>query len=104
MDRQTTLGFLLVFMILLAWMWYNAQSPKQPAEKPSQGQTKDTVKTQISEKTEPKPEKPSNPYGTFFSTRSSGRERLIRVETDLYIAELSTKGATVRRWELKKYK
>jgi len=110
MDRQATLGFLLIFVILMAWMWYNAsQAPKQDAQKTLQSQTRDSTKTPPAEKSQPKPQSTSkessiDPYGKFFSQRASGKERLIEIETDMFVAELSTKGGVIRRWELKKYK
>lgn len=44
------------------------------------------------------------PYSKFFLSRSSGTERIITVETEIYLAEISSKGGVVHKWELKKYK
>ncbi|HLF19966.1 MAG TPA: membrane protein insertase YidC [Bacteroidota bacterium] len=104
MDRQTIAGFLVIFLLLMVWMWYNAPPPKPPSDQPTQAQVSDTAKAVIAEKPRPVEGKPTDPYGRFFSSRMQGSERFIKIETDLFIAELSTRGATVRRWELKKHK
>ena len=49
-------------------------------------------------------EKPVDPLGKFFVGRDKGQEQVITIESDLFIAEISTKGGVVKRWELKKYK
>jgi YidC/Oxa1 family membrane protein insertase len=109
MDRQSIIGFVLIFVVLVVWMWYN--SPQQDHEKRvqpvKQGQTADTIKTvpPPQQKTPVRTDTPKiDPYGKFFSVRASGKERIIRIETPLYSAEITTKGARIRKWELKEYK
>jgi YidC/Oxa1 family membrane protein insertase len=105
MDRQSTIGFVLIFIVLVAWMWLNAPVPKpKPLEQIAKsGQTKDTVKANWQKPPEPKEKQEVNPYGKFFSDRAKGTEKIISVETDFYLAEISTKGGTLRKWELKKF-
>jgi len=111
MDRQATLGFILIGLVLMVWMWYNAPPPPRPVQRA------DTTRTTIASPPEgpavaPKQtvEHPSTSapdaeeYGEFFSDRLIGSERIVIIETDLYTAELTTKGGLIRKWELKKYK
>jgi len=46
---------------------------------------------------------PADPLGKFFAGRNKGSERTITIETDLFIAELTTKGGLIKQWQLKKY-
>ncbi len=105
MDRQATFGFILIFVVLLVWMWMNAPEAKKPAEPPAKAQVQDTVqpvrptvKASAADKAEP------NPFGTYFSARATGRERLITVETDEFRAVFSTRGGLIQSWEVKGYK
>jgi YidC/Oxa1 family membrane protein insertase len=106
MDRQSTIGFVLIFVVLVAWMWLNSPQPKpkQPDHIAKQGLEKDTVKVVQPKAQEPKETQQVNPYGKFFSARASGKEKIISIETDNYSAEISSRGGVVRKWELKKFK
>lgn len=108
MDRQTIFGFVLIFVILVVWMWINSPQQKPQAQQAKQIPTRDSVKVVQPKEEESKvPQKVKNemyPYSKFFLSRSSGTERIITVETEIYLAEISSKGGVVRKWELKKYK
>ena len=109
MDRQSILGFVLIFVILLVWMYANAPAPK-PVEST---RTTQTAKPETTRVEAPKPAErpvadttnrdPRDVFGRYFSNRVSGREELITVETDLYKATLSTKGGLINEWELKQF-
>ena len=103
MDRQTTLGFVLIFVLLMAWMYMN--TPKDSAKQQKAVQTRiDTTKTDsVKAILAAPPALKANP-GKFFSGRTKGEEKVFRVETDLYTAEISTKGGMIRKWDLTKYK
>jgi YidC/Oxa1 family membrane protein insertase len=105
MDRQSTFGFVLIFIVLVVWMWLNAPVPKpKPIEQTAKSvQAKDTVKANWQKPPEPKEKQEINPYGKFFSDRAKGIEKIISIESDFYSAEISTKGGTLRKWELKKF-
>jgi YidC/Oxa1 family membrane protein insertase len=106
MDRQATIGFVLIFILLMGWMYLNSPKP-QPAEQKARQSiiAKDTTRS-----VETKPvsvdvgKRGEDPYGKFFSARSSGSEEIIRVETDLFVAEITSKGGLVKTWELKQYR
>jgi YidC/Oxa1 family membrane protein insertase len=106
MDRQSTIGFVLIFIVLVAWMWLNSPQPKpkQPDNITKQEQGKDTVKVVQPKAQEQKETQQVDPYGKFFSARASGKEKIISIETDNYSAEISSRGGVIRKWELKKFK
>ena len=106
MDRQSTIGFVLIFVVLVVWMWLNSpvQKPKPVDQTAKSAQVKDTVKVILPKSTEAKEKQDTNPYGKFFSERAKGTEKVISIETDFYSAEVSTKGGVLKKWELKKYK
>lgn len=105
MDRNATFGFVLIFLLLMVWMYMNSPKPTPVQEQAQQSVvTKDTAKP-----AEPKPRpqqeaKTVNAYGEFFVNRSKGVNRWITIQTDLYTAQVSTRGALITEWELKKYK
>ena len=108
MDRQSILGYILIFVLLVAWMWMN--SPKQTQQSQqlkavaTQTMPQDSSKRADTLRTQPKETVQANPLGKFFAGRDKGVERTITIETDLYIADISLKGGLIKRWELKKYK
>jgi YidC/Oxa1 family membrane protein insertase len=106
MDRQSTIGFILIFIVLVVWMWLNAPQPKQKQVEsgPKQGILKDTIQTVQPKVQERKEEQLANPYGKFFSDRAHGQEKIITIETETYRAEVSSRGGVLKKWELKKYK
>jgi YidC/Oxa1 family membrane protein insertase len=108
MDRQSTIGFVLIFVVLVAWMWLNSPKPQQQTPRDKiVNVKKDSLKT---EKAAPVAIQPTdtivsaNAYGKYFSVRAKGNEQIITIETELYRAELSSKGGVVKTWELKNYK
>jgi len=110
MDRQSILGFVLIFVVLMVWMYVNAPEPK-PVDNPTSVQTihpdsaKPTTAPEPIQRVQPdtSSKDPRDTYGKYFSDRASGRERLITIETDRYKATISTKGALIREWELKQF-
>ncbi len=110
MDRQATLGFILIGLVLMVWMWYNAPAPPASRRPPTDTThaaaqpARDTVyEKQLRERAQPE-QQSSEDYGEFFSRRLRGSEKILIVETDLYTAEVTSKGGLIRRWELKDFK
>lgn len=104
MERTQTLGFVLIFVVLVAWMWLNTPTTP-PAQRPH------SVDTLAQKSPAPTPlpallpsADTSRPTGRFFAGRERGAEEIVVVETDLIRAELSTHGASIRRWELKQHR
>ncbi len=107
MDRQATIGFVLIFVLLMLWMYTNSPKP-QPVEQKTQHALQDTARRDSAKAFQPKPveskpESKPNAYGEYFSARTSGVNQFVTIETDLYSAEISTKGGLITKWELKKY-
>jgi YidC/Oxa1 family membrane protein insertase len=107
LDKQTTIGFILIALILFVWMWISApQARKQPPpgvdSLSSQQQRIQDSLTDVSEKAK-QPEVAGDTLGAYFSHLSRGTEKILTIETDLYRAEVSTKGGAIRKWELKKF-
>lgn len=112
MDRQATIGFVLIAVVLMFWMWFN--TPPPPTQKPGHTDTTHTAtsaahesaKTQISQPPQASSQTsvPSEGFGEFFSGRATGREKILVINTDLYTAEITTKGGLIRKWELKNYR
>ena len=112
MDRQSILGYILIFILLVVWMWMSSPKPGQQAEQQkavaTQAAQQDSTRRAAAVVTQPAKQAPTeksvDPLGRFFIGRDRGQEQIITIESDLYVAEISTKGGVVKRWELKKYK
>ncbi|MEX1276644.1 MAG: membrane protein insertase YidC [Bacteroidota bacterium] len=105
MDRKALLGYILIFLLLVVWMWMNTPPPADPTTQQQQTTAQDTVQpapTKI--EVEEKPQVSVQPFGEFFTERTRGIERSIFIETDLFTAELTAKGGLIKKWELKNYK
>src|SRR3989304_2108121 len=106
MDRQALLGYILIFLLLVVWMWMNTPPPADPTTQQQQTTAQDTVPAAQAriEQIEQKPQATAQPFGEYFTERTRGTERSITIETDLFIAELTAKGGLIKKWELKNYK
>lgn len=111
MDRQSILGFVLIFLILMAWMYTSAPTPPPPGEQSnaslvdtSAQQTAPKKRDSVVTQTTPMRQQETDKYGKFFRARAVGVERDVVVETDLFRARISTKGGLIREWELKGFK
>ncbi len=105
MDKQTTLAFVLIGIILVVWLYMN--SPEPLPQQPAQTDTtlvdkKDSVESPKQEiEAAPKIEKPA--LGVQDTSTVKVDERIITVETDLVRMEFSTYGGAIRRYFLKEY-
>jgi len=108
MDRNAVIGFILIGLVLMVWMWINAPPPQQKPNTgvdsiaPSQKISVDTSKVVASFHQENIPAKDS--LGKFFSPLTVGEKKTISVETPYYFMEISTKGGSIISWKLKQYK
>lgn len=106
----------MIAAILMAWM-YLTSPQRQPQQTATPAATETTAAAQQQPRTpaaiapqqeQPQSEKPSakenDTYGKYFSGTGNGTEQTFTIETDLYIAELSTKGGAIKQWTLKKHK
>ncbi|MCZ7557451.1 MAG: membrane protein insertase YidC [Bacteroidia bacterium] len=113
MDRQAVIGFVLIAVIFIVWMFYMAPEPQpqQPkAEQPSaaaqEQQVQKDTNVSLPSSTDTAvdtlaPSIPQQRFGRWFAETSDGEKRSIVVETEKYIAEISTHGGSIARWTLK---
>ena len=110
MDRQSTIAFILIGVILVFWLYLNSPDPQtiQPSDQ-------DTTLVNKPAETEPAPaenkleeafedEKPVTDFEINTASVSDIPERIITIETDLSLIELTTKGARIKKFYLKEYK
>jgi YidC/Oxa1 family membrane protein insertase len=124
MDKQATIGFVIIGAILILWLFLN--SPKPPEQKPGGKDTTATLvdttaqSNQAGKEKSKKEKKEENhnikinkataealkdtlDYGKYFSvTQKPGR--IITVQNSVVRLELSTKGGAIKKYYLKKYK
>ncbi len=117
MDRNTTIAFILIGAILVLWFYLNTPSP----EEMQKGKTSDTTAVQLDtsrikqekkeiaadtvslDKKQPQTaENDSLKYGKYFSA-SNEKEKIITIENEFVLMEISTRGANVRKYYLKKF-
>ncbi len=110
MDRQSILGFVLIFIVLMVWMYTSAPTPPPPGEQAASLVDSATQKIppkhldSILTQTLPASKQETNSYGRYFQARAVGVEREVVVETDLFRATITNKGGLIREWELKSFK
>ena len=101
MDRQQTIGFILITFILVIWMWWIGQNntqQNQPKNDKTETVKKETPKTEEA----PAPEILTESKSDLIK-EVSVEEKIITIETDLYVAQISSKGGTIKKWQLKNY-
>ncbi|MCC6397216.1 MAG: membrane protein insertase YidC [Bacteroidetes bacterium] len=118
MEKNSTLGFVLIGIILIAWMWLQSPPPQQqmpPASDTTHAQTP-AAKTeppplpaaaterQTDQRSAAKGADAAATLGTYFESRARGVDKVVSITTDLYTAEISTKGGLIKKWELHGYK
>jgi len=99
MDRNTLIGFALIGLILI--IWFQLLSPPKPTPPPKPHDIAiDT--TLVSDTLKVAKIDTAQKFGEF-SIGARGTEELIVVETDVFTATLSSKGATLKSFIQKKY-
>lgn len=102
MDRQSTIGFILIGIILMLWLYWNTPTPPPPQK---QTDTTHIQKEKQFEKLEQKildnVQKEEEKDTTFLSIQKP--EKIITIETDVAKIELTSKGARIRKYYLKNY-
>jgi len=108
MDKQSTIAFVLIGIILVVWLQMNAPDPV--VDTPQTDSTKtEAVQNIPVEKVDPQQSKPA----TFEKIKDETvneikevevAERVTTIETDLALIELTNKGGRIKKFFLKKYK
>jgi len=110
MDKQTIFGFILIGLVLMVWMWLQAPTPqpgRQVIPDTSRATSPAALEQMPSASRLPAADVPppaGDSLGRFFTPLSFGDEKILVVKTDLYTAEVTTRGGLIRKWELTKYK
>lgn len=105
MDKQTTIAFILIGIILVVWLYISAPPPTQtPKDKESSHLISDSLKKK-SEDTVITEKAPLNDTSNVFQQEKkiSEKEVYLTVETDLVRLEFSNQGANFRRIYLSKF-
>jgi YidC/Oxa1 family membrane protein insertase len=108
MDKRSLIGFVLIGIIITAWMMYSSISTR-PTDKSKE--TKQKTESTSADKQNPNPQQSTtqtstadvNALGKYFSPLAASNERFFTIETDNYIAKISSNGGTIASWKLKHY-
>ena len=111
MDRNNLLAILLIGIIIISYLLWMGTSEKPKNTKQFTEKVDSIAKAKEKENELALSKNPAldsaqkaNKYGKYFTQFVNGSERVITIETDYYIAKLTSKGAAVTKWELKNYK
>ena len=102
MERNLVVALLLYFLVVMAWMrWQEARYPQEPgpdAPAPIAEATPPPAAPTETPRTAPTPTPMPTPV-----VRDEAPEEIVLVETSLYRAALTTRGAGIRRWQLTEF-
>ncbi len=117
MDKRSIFGFVVIGIILMAWLYFQSQNSKkddlkkdqitkQVQDSLSKLQTKDTTRKEILKDTThtKAPVDSVKKVGLLFGAAQTGTPKNIIIETDKYIAEFSSKGGSLVKFEVKGFK
>lgn len=123
MDKNTLIGFALIFVLLIVWQQFNTPSQEELDRQQqirdslalvqktidatvAPGETEETAASPLDNLTELpdslKQEKLASLYGPFYAA-GTGEEQLITLENELMTIVLSNKGGRIKEVTLKKY-
>ncbi len=116
MDKKSILGLVLITLVITGWMFWNSLNTKKEPVQPKK--TNVTQQVEAKKALDPNAEfadsskanantdslVTARKFGQYFAPLSTGNEEFITIETDLYTAIISSKGAVIRNWTLKNYK
>jgi len=91
MEKRALIAVAISFVILFIYQYFFIKPEPQQVQK----------KTEVVKKEEPAPEKPAE---LSVPPKSTAEEKEIKVETEFYSAIFTTRGGTLKHYELKKYK
>ena len=123
MDKNTVIGFVLIFLLLVVWQQYNAPTPEQLAMEQArqdsialvqQQAAEELAEEQAPETATPKTDslvhasdsvKTAQLGGVFgpFSLAAAGEEQIYKLSNDLMTVSISSKGGRIVEVELNEY-
>jgi YidC/Oxa1 family membrane protein insertase len=102
MDRNTVIGFTLIAAIMIVWLQFMKPQQKMELEKAAaRKELVDNRSAGSQQAAAPLADK-ADSFGSFAQA-STGTEKTVTVENDLFRATLSSKGATLKSLVLKKH-
>ena len=105
MDRNTTIGFVLIGVILMVWLYLNSTPPdEQKDNKPKTEQQAAKTDEKKQEKQEAKPAVKNEEFRDSLFLSADNTEKITTIETDLARIELTSKGGQIRKFYLKNFK
>ena len=109
MDKNAVIGFVLIGLVLMVWLWMNAPPPPEGSQAVTDSLKtaviRDTMKTVApAEPAVHEAQRDRDTLGKYFSHLITGKSKSLSVRTPNYKAELSTKGGAIRSWQLSHYK
>lgn len=102
MDKRSFFGFILIGIIITAWIVYTSTTTRPVTPSKPATEQKETPKAQNASPVT-NTETSENKLGKTYAPFQAQGEEFITIETDLIRAKISSKGGTIARWELKKY-
>ncbi len=103
MDKQTTIAFVLIGIILVVWLYYTAPDQKVRETKPIDTTAVFTDSIQIPPTEKPITREPEIVKKEFFNAPVKSGE-ITTIENDVFIVELSSKGGNIHKVFLKKFR
>ena len=111
MDKNTTIAFILIGAILVLWLFIN--TPEQTKQTKTSKDTTTIVEKKLEEHTKLNEEESKKtplvidqkeePTLGMFSSQAADSGRIVTIETDMAIYEMSTKGGNFHKIFLKKF-
>lgn len=102
MEKRALLAFLLSVVILTIWSYWFVPQPQSPVVEEKQAQPQEKVQIKTSEL--PKLSIPQASLPQLEQRKEILEEKFVRVETPFYVALIGARGATLKSWQLKRYK
>ncbi|NNE34412.1 MAG: membrane protein insertase YidC [Rhodothermales bacterium] len=107
MDRNTVIATVLIGLIMVVWLYWMAPQNVPPPEQPVLGEVDTTGAPDGIVEEAPALRRPAAPLVATMDSSLvgslDGEEEFVTVDTDLYEAVFSTRGATLKSFLLKKY-
>jgi len=103
MDKQTTIAFVLIGIILVFWLYYSAPDPKVRETRPIDTTTVNIDTLHLPPTEKPIAFEPEIKDENISDTQERAPE-ITTIENDVFIVELSSKGGNIHKVYLKQYK
>jgi YidC/Oxa1 family membrane protein insertase len=110
MDKKNFFAIALITVVVIIWMiWQGSVSERPVPPKVEQESVSEEIKTDTANTIDNLSSNKDSlvsqqKYGKTFSPFSKGQERIITIENNYFSAEISSKGAGIKSWQLKEYK